>query len=65
MKKDKEVFSSSGVTNDFGFFGVEFLILDNSKRETLTVTINAENETSKLTKVLQIFSLGARPQNDS
>ena len=64
-EEGKEVFSSNGITNERGFFGVEFLILDNSKRETLTVTINAENEFSKSTKVLQIFSLGAEPQNDS
>ena len=60
----KTVFSSSGTVNDFGFFEIEFLILDNSKRETLTATINVENKTSKSNKVLQIFSLGAKPQGD-
>ena len=64
-EEGKEVFSSNGTTNERGFFGTEFLILDNSKKETLTVTINVENEVSKATKVLQIFSLGAEPQNDS
>ena len=61
----KEIFSSNGVTTDRGFFEAEFLILDNPKRETLTVTINAENEFSKSTKVLQIFDLGAIPKDGS
>ena len=42
---------------------MEYLIPDNSKRETLTVTINAENENSRSTKFLQIFSLGNEPSD--
>ena len=58
---NQEFFSSSGITNDKGFFETEFLIPDNSIRELLTVTINAENEDSKSSKILQIFSLGRIP----
>jgi len=58
---NQEFHSSSGITNDRGFFETEFLIPDNSKRESLTVTINAENEDSKSSKILQIFSLGRIP----
>jgi len=37
---------------------IEFLILENLIQQTLTVTINTENENSKSSKILQIFSLG-------
>ena len=55
---NQEFYFSNGVTNDKGFFETKFLIPDNSKRETLTVTINAENENSKSSKILNIFNLG-------
>jgi len=58
-EENQEFYSSSGITNDRGFFSAEFWIPENSKRERLTVTINAENEDSKSSKILQIFSLGA------
>ena len=66
MNEDnQEFYSSSGITNNKGFFETEFFIPDNSKRETLLVTINAENEDSKSSKILQIFSLGSVPDNSS
>jgi len=58
---NQEFYSSSGITNNKGFFETEFLIPENSIRETLTVTINAENENSKSSKILQMFSLGRIP----
>lgn len=62
---NQEFYFSSGITNNKGFFETEFLIPDNSKRETLTVTINAENEDSKSSKILQIFSLGRTSVSES
>jgi len=53
-----EKFSSSGITNDKGLFETKYLIPDNSKRETLTITINAENDNSISSKILQVFTLG-------
>ncbi len=35
----------------------EYHIPENSKRETLTMTITAKNENSELSKLLQVFSL--------
>jgi len=58
---NQEFYSSSGITNNKGFFETEFLIPENSIRETLTITINAENENSKSSKILQLFSLGRIP----
>jgi hypothetical protein len=52
------VFSSNGITNDKGLFETNYLIPDNSKRETLTVTINVENKNSSSSKILQVFALG-------
>jgi hypothetical protein len=63
-ENNQEVFSSTGITNENGFYDTEYLIPDNSKRETLTITINAENENSSSSKILQIFSLGARPNTN-
>ena len=53
-----EFYSINGINNDRGFFSAEFLIPENSQRQTLTVTINAENENSMSSKILQVFSLG-------
>ena len=60
---DQELYSSNGITNERGLYEMEYLIPENSKRETLTVTINAENENSKSSKILQVFSLGAVPDD--
>jgi hypothetical protein len=57
-EENQEVFSSNGVTNDFGLFETEYLIPDNSRIETLTIRINAENNNSSSSKILQIFTLG-------
>lgn len=66
IDEDDQVFySSNGTTNEKGLYEIEYLIPDNSKRETLTVTINAENENSSSTKILQIFSLGNEPSDGS
>ena len=55
---NQKFYSSNGTTNNFGFFETEFWIPDNYKKDTLIVTIDAENEKSKSSKILQIFSLG-------
>jgi len=58
-----EIFSSTGITNDKGLFETKYLIPDNSKRETLTITINAENDDSMSSKILQVFTLGNIPSD--
>lgn len=58
------VFSDEGITNDKGLFESQYTMPDNSNRETLTITINAENEESKSSEILQLFSLGNRPSNN-
>ncbi len=60
---NQEIFFSNGITNENGLFQTEYFIPENSKRETLTVTITAENENSKSSKLLQVFSLG-EPSDD-
>jgi len=60
---DQEFYSTDGIINDKEILEIEFYIPENSKRETLTVTINAENENSKSSKILQIFSLGRVPSH--
>jgi len=62
-EENQEFYSTNGITNDKGLLEIEFYIPENSKRETLTVTINAENENSKSSKILQIFSLGRAPSD--
>ncbi len=62
-ENNQNVYSSNGITNSKGFYEMEYLIPENSKRETLTVTISAENENSESSKILQIFSLGRAPSD--
>ncbi len=62
-EEGQEYYSTTG-TADEGFYKFEYLIPDQSKRETLTATINAENEYSKSSKILQIFSLGNEPTDN-
>ena len=62
-EEEQEFYSTSGIINDKEILEIEFYIPENSKRETLTVTINAENENSKSSKILQIFSLGRAPSD--
>lgn len=64
-ENDEEFVSFTGITNDKGFFETEFFIPERYPRETLTVTINAEDEDSESSKILQIFTLGAIPDNGS
>jgi len=58
---NQSVYSSNGTTTNKGLYEMEYLIPENSKRETLIVTINAENENSESSKILQVFSLGRSP----
>ncbi len=62
-ESEQVVFSSNGITNKRGLFETQYLIPENSKRETLTVTITAENENSTTSKILQVFSLGQIPSD--
>jgi hypothetical protein len=64
-EENKEVFSSIGITDDKGLFETKYLVPDNSKRETLTISINAENENSSSSKILQAFVLGNIPTDGS
>ncbi|MCV0400614.1 MAG: hypothetical protein K5777_01330 [Nitrosopumilus sp.] len=57
-EENQKVFSSAGITNDKGLFETKYLIPDNSKRETLTIEITAENDNSLSSKILQAFALG-------
>ena len=61
---NQEFYSINGTTNDQGLYEVEYLLPSNSKDQALTVTINAENENSKSSKILQVFSLGNQPISD-
>ncbi len=60
-EENQKFYSSNGTTNNNGFFETKFWIPDNYKKDTLIVTINAENENSKSSKILQVFSLGNEP----
>lgn len=55
---NQKIYSISGITNNKGLFETEFFIPENSKKETLEVTINVENENSESSKTLQMFTLG-------
>ena len=61
----EEFYSTSGITNSKGFFETEFYIPERYPQETLTVTIIAEDDDSKSSKILQVFTLGAIPKGDS
>lgn len=62
-EENNKVFSSNGITNDKGLFETKYMIPENSKRETLTISINAENENSSSSKILQAFALGNIPSD--
>lgn len=64
-ENNQEFYSTSGVTNTKGFFETEFYIPERYPQETMTVTITAEDDDSKSSKILQVFTLGAIPDNDS
>ena len=56
--RNEEFFSTNGTTNNSGFFETRFWIPDNYRIDTLTVTIDAENENSKSSKIFQIHTIG-------
>jgi len=58
--ENQEFYSVNGTTNDKGLLEIEFFVPEKSQ-ETFTITIDAENENSKSSKILQIFSLGETP----
>jgi len=60
-EENNEIFSSNGITDDIGLFETKYLIPDNSKRETYTISINAENDESSSSKIFQVFALGNIP----
>ncbi len=60
---NQEFFSNNGTTDDKGFFEARFWIPDNYKRDEFMVTIDAENENSKSSKILQLFTLGNEPKS--
>ncbi len=62
---NEEFYSAVEITNDKGFVETEFYIPERYPRESLTVIINAENENSKSSKILQIFTLGEVPSNNT
>ncbi len=64
MDNNIEIFSGEGTTNENGLFEIGF-INPVDKVNTYTVTINAENENSMSTKILQIFNLGTSPKDRS
>ena len=55
---DELFYSSNGISSKFGFYETKFWIPDNYKRSEFSVTIDAENENSKSSKILQLFTLG-------
>jgi len=60
-----EFYSSNGITNEKGYFTTKFLMPESDLRQTLSVTITAENENSKTSKMLQIFSLGNKSEDNN
>jgi len=62
---NEEFYSAVEITNDKGFVETKFYIPERYPRESLTVIINAENENSKSSKILQIFTLGEVPNNNT
>ncbi|MEK9681922.1 MAG: hypothetical protein VW081_03455 [Nitrosopumilus sp.] len=64
-ENDKEFHSSAGITNDKGFFETEFYIPERYPQRTLTVTVSAEDDNSKSSKILQMYTIGTIPDNDS
>lgn len=64
-ENNEEFYSATGVTNSKGFFETEFYIPERYPQETLIVTITAEDDDSKSSKILQVFTLGAIPKGSS
>lgn len=57
-ENNEEFYSSTGVTNDRGLFETEFYIPERYPQETMTITINAGDDDSESSKILQMFTLG-------
>ncbi len=55
---NNEFYSSNGITDEKGFFETRFWIPDNYKRDSLTATIDAEDDNSKSSKILQMYTIG-------
>ena len=62
---EQVIFSSNGTTNQKGFFETEYLIPTNLDKETLILTIDAENENSSTSKIFQVFNFGKSPSGSS
>lgn len=56
--RSQEFFSTNGTTNDSGFYETKFWIPDNYRRDTLTVTVDAENKNSESSKILKVYTIG-------
>lgn len=56
--RSQEFFSTNGTTNDSGFYETKFWIPDNYRRDTLTVTVDAENENSESSKIFKVSTIG-------
>lgn len=61
--ENQEFYSIDGITNDKGLLEIEFFVPEFTIG-VFTVTINAENENSKTSKILQIFS-SSEPSHDT
>ncbi len=64
-KNGQTISFSDGITNERGFYKMEFFIPKNSQNKIFTVSVNAENNNSKSVKTIQIFNLGERPDHDN
>ncbi|ABX12726.1 hypothetical protein [Nitrosopumilus maritimus] len=64
-ENNEEFHSANGITNDRGLFETEFYIPERYPRENLTVTITAEDNDSRSSKLLQMFTLGETPSDGS
>lgn len=62
--EDQEIHSFRGLTSNAGLFEAEFFIPENSRQETITARIDAYNENSETSKILQIFNLGRINSSD-
>lgn len=62
-EQNKEFAVFSGKTDGKGLFQSQFQIPENKPRGTFTIKITAENENSKSLKTIQIFNLGAMPND--
>ncbi|WP_428324218.1 hypothetical protein [Nitrosopumilus sp.] len=57
-ENNEEFYSTTGITNDEGLFGVNFSIPEKYPQETMIITIKADDEDSESSRILQMFTLG-------